>query len=273
MRDLVGKVAVVTGAASGIGRALVERFVHEEMRVVLADLDTGTLAAAEAGFRARGAVVRAIHCDVARADEVQSLAEETLSAFGAVHIVCNNAGVFSAGPACWEVDLSEWDRMLGINLMGVIHGIHTFVPIMLEQGTEGHIVNTASAAGLGTGPYLGPYHVGKHGVVAVSEVLYHELAARGSSIKVSVVCPGFVQTAILDAELRRSGGQPTHPEVLSWFADTMHRSGMAANTVAEQVAAAIRAEQFYVLTHPDREFIRTRMENILAGRNPALEGD
>jgi NAD(P)-dependent dehydrogenase (short-subunit alcohol dehydrogenase family) len=165
MQEFQDKVAVVTGAASGIGFALAERFAREGMKVVLADVEVDALARAEAELRGRGATVLAVRTDVRQASEVEALAEKTLAAFGGVHVVCNNAGVLLA-KASWEYTLADWEWVLGVNLWGVIHGVRTFVPIMLRQGTAGHIVNTASSNGFLTDAFIASYDVSKHGVVA-----------------------------------------------------------------------------------------------------------
>jgi NAD(P)-dependent dehydrogenase (short-subunit alcohol dehydrogenase family) len=277
VEDLRDKVAVVTGAASGIGRALAGRFAAEGMRVVLADVEADALARAEADLRDGGATVLAVRTDVRQATEVDALAEKTLAAFGAVHVVCNNAGV-AVVKACWEHTLADWEWVLGVNLWGVIHGVRTFVPIMLGQGTEGHVVNTASVAGLTTGTFFSSYFVSKHGVVALSEGLARELARIGAPIKVSVLCPGYVRTSIMTSARNRppSLANPEGPETMRAEAqDTEERlrSGAEDGTppaeIADQVVAAIRSNRFYILPHPAwKEQIRARMEAILEERDP-----
>ena len=197
MKEFQGKVAVVTGAASGIGRALAERCAQEGMRVVLAGINEQTLMQASQELQAIGASVLAVQTDVSKAADVEALAQKAFDTYGAVHLLFNNAGV-GAGISLWESTLADWEWTLGVNLWGVIYGIRAFVPRMLEQDTEGHIVNTASIAGLVSGPGLGIYRMTKHGVVTLSETLYHELALRGAKVKVSVLCPGFVNTRIMD---------------------------------------------------------------------------
>src|SRR5579871_852581 len=217
MREFRDRVAVVTGAASGIGRALAERFAAAGMKVVLADVERQALAAAERALASGGARVLAVPTDVSKASDVEALAQRTLEAFGAVHVVCNNAGV-SVGGLAWEVTLADWEWILGVNLWGVIHGIRTFVPILLRQGEEGHVVNTASMAGLVSGPGIAPYNATKHTVVTLSEALHHELGmASGGKVKVSVLCPGWVNTRILDADRNRPAtlgdATPIRPEI------------------------------------------------------------
>jgi NAD(P)-dependent dehydrogenase (short-subunit alcohol dehydrogenase family) len=278
MKEFHGKVAVITGAASGIGRALAERCVQEGMRAVLADVEVEALANAEAGLKASGAAVLAVPTDVSRPRDVAALAQKTLEAFGAVHLLCNNAGV-GAEAAIWESTLEEWEWVLGVNLWGVIHGVRAFVPLMLAQDTECYIVNTASMAGLISGPGLGAYKVTKHAVVSLSETLHHELAERGARVGVSVLCPGIVNTRIMESARNRPGHlPPTAPlgpaSGARWDAlRQLVPAGMPPMRVADAVFAALRDDQFYILTHPEgKEAVRTRMEDILQGRNPTPPG-
>ncbi len=274
MMEFKGKVAVITGAASGIGRALAERCAHEGMQVVLADVDVDALTATEAALQATGAPVLAVVTDVSKAQDIESLAQRTLTAFGAVHLLCNNAGVWG-GISAWDSSLADWAWILGVNLWGVIHGVHTFVPLMLAQETEGHIVNTASMAGFITGRGPAVYRVSKHAVVALSEILYHQLAQRTAKVKVSVLCPGGVDTQILNAVRNRPAhlpaAEPLRPEEEAVREATQHRvqTGISPVHVAESVFRAIAAEQFYIFTDPGaKAWVRTRMEGILQERNP-----
>jgi NAD(P)-dependent dehydrogenase (short-subunit alcohol dehydrogenase family) len=211
MKDFQGKVAVVTGAASGIGRALAGKSAQEGMKVVLADVEERALKQAEEELQASGAQVLAVRTDVSQADEVEALAQKTFDTYGAVHLLFNNAGV-SAGTTVWESSLADWQWVLGVNLWGVIHGIHFFVPRMLAQDSEGHIVNTASGFGLVSSSGAGIYKVSKHGIVTLSETLALELAARGAKLKASVLCPSFVSTRIMDAERNRPPALANAPE-------------------------------------------------------------
>ena len=267
-------MAVITGAASGIGRAIAERCMQEGMKVVLADVQLEELTRIEASMKASGAAALAVRTDVSRAGDVEALAQKTLDVFGAIHLLCNNAGV-GTGAAIWESTIADWEWVIGVNLWGVIHGVRVFVPIMMEQDTECHIVNTASVAGLTSGPGLGAYKVTKHAVVTLSETLYHELAERGAKVKVSVLCPGVVSTRIMESARNRPGNIPTTAPLdpasaARW--DTLKQrvaAGMPAEQVAHAVFEAIRRDQFYILTHPEgKEHIRTRMEDILQGRCP-----
>ena len=267
-----GNVAVVTGAASGIGRGLAERFAAEGMKVVLADVEEKPLAKLEAALRAKGATVLAIRTDVSNAAAVENLAQQTLNAFGAVHILCNNAGVACSRPI-WEHTLADWEWVLGVNLWGVIHGIRAFVPRMLAQGDECHIVNTASILGLVGGRGEGIYKVSKHGVVVLSETLADELAQKKANIQVHVLCPGWVRTGILDSGRNRpdalqNSAEKTRPhEPLiggSRNARAEIESGMSPTEVADHVYNAIQSGTFYIHTHPEHKTsVRSRMERIL----------
>jgi len=277
MRDLNGKVAVVTGGASGIGRGMAQRFAREGMRIVLADVEETALRQAETEMRAAGATVIAVPTDVSKLEDVEALAQRTLQEFGQVDIVCNNAGVAALGMPSWQAPIEDWKWVLGVNLWGVINGVHTFVPIMLKQGTEGHIVNTASLAGLMSGPMMATYGVSKFGVVALSEALHHELTLQGAQIGVSVLCPAWVNTRIADAErnrpsdLQRSEAMPQQP--LEGVVRQLLATGLSPENVAEKVLHAVKNNRFYIITHPEtKAIIRQRMENILEGRNPVFSG-
>jgi NAD(P)-dependent dehydrogenase (short-subunit alcohol dehydrogenase family) len=272
VQEFAGKVAVVTGAASGIGRALAERCAREGMRVALADVEPTALDRAAAELRASGAEVLAVTTDVAKAGDVEALAQQTLEAFGGVHILCNNAGV-GAGTTVWESTLADWEWVLGVNLWGVIHGVRTFVPIMLAQDDECHVVNTASIAGLIAGPGLGVYKVTKHAVVTLSETLHYDLALRGAKVGVSVLCPEWVNTRIMESARNRPDAlqndpiaEQVTPEMLAaWqYMTAAVQSGMSPAEVADQVFTAMRERQLYILTHPaTKALVRERMEDIL----------
>ena len=281
MKNFQGKVAVVTGAASGIGRALAGKSAQEGMKVVLADVEESALKQAEAELQASGAQVLAVRTDVSQADEVEALAKITFETYGAVHLLFNNAGV-GAGTTVWESSLADWKWVLGVNLWGVIHGIHFFVPRMLAQDSEGHIVNTASSAGLIASSGLGMYKVSKHGVVTLSETLALELAACGAKLKASVLCPEWVNTRIMDAERNRPQAlanapqeQHTSPETAAMAEMVIQvmrqlaQAGLPPSQVAEMVFDAIRQEKFYILTHPTtKQGVQVRMEAILQERMP-----
>jgi len=275
MKEFKDKVALVTGAASGIGFALADRFASVGMKVVLADVEVAALATAEAALKAKGAPVLAVRTDVSKAAEVEALAQAAYDKFGAVHVLCNNAGV-GVGGLTWEQSLDDWEWVLGVNLWGVIHGLRAFVPRMLAGGAEGHIVNTASIAGLISAPYMSVYEATKHAVVAMTESLRMELEMAGGKIGASVLCPGFVQTRISDSDRNRpsrgSRGETAAQATVREMARQQVQAGISPGEVAEAVIEAIRSDSFYVLTHPRfAKLIRTRMENILEGRNPKFE--
>lgn len=279
MQEFSGKVAVVTGGASGIGYALAAQAVREGMRVVLADIEADTLDAAAQQLRATGGQVLAVRTDVADAAAVMALAERTQATYGGAHLLFNNAGVGNAGNI-WEQSEAGWQWVLGVNLWGVIHGIRAFVPAMLVQGTECHIVNTASAAGLVSAGALGIYAISKHAVVALSETLAYQLARQGAAIGVSVLCPEFVQTRLGDAERNRLPTSPADASVASlassppsaWGEGAVAQAvraaiaaGIAPETVAAATFAAIRAGKLYILTHPETKArVRVRLERIVA---------
>jgi NAD(P)-dependent dehydrogenase (short-subunit alcohol dehydrogenase family) len=288
MQDLAGKVAVVTGAASGIGLAMAHRFAEAGMSVVLADIEAEPLAMAEAGLREKGAKTIALRTNVMHEHDIQQLADAAFSTFGNVHVLCNNAGVAggSGMPApgilnAWESPLSDWEWVFGVNFMGVLHGVRAFVPRMIANGEEGHIVNTASIAGLLTG--ADAYSVSKHGVVCLTEGLYKQFRTAGTKLSASVLCPGWVHTQILEGDRNRpeefgprediSASPPDRQRGLAIVTE-MVRTGFAAEEVAGMVHDAILADQFYIIPAQDYLLaaVRLRLENILAGKNPAVGG-
>lgn len=280
MESFEGRVAVITGGASGIGLATAERLAAAGMKIVLADVEAGRLETAVAGLEAAGADAIAVPTDVAKASAVEALAKATLDHFGAVHVLFNNAGVALSG-ASWENSLEDWEWVLGVNLWGVVHGVRTFVPILLEQGGEGHIVNTASMAGMISNPGMSVYNVTKFSVVTLTETLYLELKAMSSPVSASVVCPGFIRTRIMDSERNRPGDRSKDPETpdpspLAAAIEHALRTGIAsgyeAKAVAEAVFEGIRDDRFYILPAQDeiKAAMRQRFENIAAGKNPPL---
>jgi NAD(P)-dependent dehydrogenase (short-subunit alcohol dehydrogenase family) len=272
MEQLQGKVAVVTGGASGIGLAVARAAVTAGMKVVLADIEEPALKEADAALAASGADVLSVVTDVSVASSVDALRDKTLEHFGAVHLVHNNAGVAVGGPL-WTVSEPDWTWILGVNLWGVIHGIRAFVPVLLEQG-EGHVVNTASLAGLTSPGLMGPYNVTKHAVVTLSETLYRDLGFLGSPVGVSVLCPGFVQTRIAESERNRPHWAPATPlpqaEGFHGVVSGLVAAGIKPAAVAEKVMDAVRHDRFYILTHDDTAaMVETRMRDIIDGRNPS----
>ena len=275
MKQFKDKVAVITGGASGIGLALARRAAAEGMQLVLADIEDAALAAAAAELRGQGAQVLTVKCDVSRAEDVESLAAQTLKAYGGVHLVCNNAGVGGVRTRTWEASAKDWQWVLGVNVWGVIHGVRVFTPIMLRQGEAGHIVNTASAAGFVSMASTAPYAVSKHAVVTLSEVLYHDLKDEKAQVGVSVLCPAWVGTNIWNAQRNRPAELIDHAETEEERARReqvralLEKGRVTAADVAALSFDAINEDRFYVFPHPKiRKDIQTRMEDILELRNP-----
>jgi NAD(P)-dependent dehydrogenase (short-subunit alcohol dehydrogenase family) len=269
MTELKGKVAAVTGAASGLGRAMALAFASEGMDVALADVDEKNLLSAQKEMEAKGVRAFCMRVDVSKQSEVDAFAAKA----GKIHLVCNNAGVSPLG-AAWENTPADWQWILGVNLWGVIHGVRAFVPRLIEQN-EGHVVNTASVAGLISPPGSGAYNVTKHAVVALSETLHHDLRSRGSAVGVSVLCPAYVPTGIANSERNRPGEFPSSVKSKETLAkEAMLKKAVAsgrlsADDVARAVVAAVKQNRFYILTHPRiKGAIRARMEDILEERAP-----
>jgi NAD(P)-dependent dehydrogenase (short-subunit alcohol dehydrogenase family) len=273
MHPLTGKTAVITGAASGIGLSLARRFGAEAMKLVMADIEPDALAAAAAGLRASGIDVVTQVTDVSNGDQVDELGQVALDAFGAVHLVCNNAGV-GGGGLINTLTTADWEWVLGVNLWGVIHGMRVFLPMLLEQG-EGHIVNTASVAGLFAAPFMGPYNASKFAVVAISETAHNELAMTGSAVGISVLCPSWVKTRIHESarnrpdDLRNDDDDGAAKSLVAEAIEGFIAGGLSPEAVADQVADAVAAKRFYILTHPDsKEMVRQRMDAILDDAPP-----
>ncbi|MES1942513.1 hypothetical protein PC39_00260 [Salinisphaera sp. PC39] len=270
MRELSGKTAVITGAGSGFGRELAAVCAGEGMRLVLADVDSDGLDGTVE--RLDGAEAECVTCNVARAEEVERLADIADERFGGTHLLFNNAGVAVAGPA-WTATLDDWKWMLDVNVMGVVHGIRSFVPRMLDRGGPAHVVNTASVAGLLSVPGSSVYCVTKHSVVTLSECLYHDLRAAGAEIGVSLLCPAYVNTGIAESDRNRPPelGE-TNPQAAEYEARVRKavRSGrISAAEVAETTVAAVKDDRFYILTHPRiKGAVEARMHDILEERPP-----
>jgi NAD(P)-dependent dehydrogenase (short-subunit alcohol dehydrogenase family) len=276
VQELTGKVAVVTGGASGIGLALARRFGQAGMKLALADIERGALDAAAQELEGEGFDVLPVRTDVSDAGSMDALGEAVLGRFGAAHVVCLNAGVGGGGGPLWEATHADWQFTIGVNLWGVIHGVRVFGPHLVAQD-EGHFVNTASMAGLVSVPGLGPYNVTKHGVVTLSETLYGDLEQRGSKVGVSVLCPGFVSTKIYDSgrnrpeALQNAGGQRPDPKQREMARQFFETQGMPTAEVADRVHDAVVDGRFYILTHPGSEAgVTRRAETIAAGGSPQV---
>jgi NAD(P)-dependent dehydrogenase (short-subunit alcohol dehydrogenase family) len=266
MRDLQGRVAVVTGAASGIGRAMAEGFAAEGMKVVLADVEEIALKQA-ADEVAKTSDALAVVTDVSKAEQVEALAKATAERFGAAHVLCNNAGVCPIAPVL-DTSLKDWRWVIDVNLMGVVHGIASFAPGMQAQG-EGHIVNTASSGGLITVPNFGAYVATKHAVVGLSESLFQEFS--GTGVGVSVLCPGLVNTKIFESERNRpdDGGPTDYPDAEPSRAAIPQ--GAPPAEIAAAVVAAVKEQRLHILPSPEvRPILEQRFSAILEGRNIPL---
>ena len=272
MQNFEGKTAVVTGGASGIGFALAERFAQARMNVVLADIEQQALERAVKTLEERQYRVIGVVTDTMRRDAVQALADRTVAEFGKVHILCNNAGVVSrnsAGRPVWELPDADWQWVMGVNFWGVLYGLQAFVPGMVAHGEEGHVVNTASLAGWMPGG--GPYGVTKHGVLSLSETLYSDLKARDSRISASVLCPGFVNTQIFNAERNRPqtlAVSDTGPDLMAG-AQAMLAQGKQPAEIANRVFDSITQDRFYILPHPAwDDIVKNRTAHALARGAP-----
>ena len=287
MRDVDGKVALVTGAASGMGLAFAQRFARAGMKVVLADYEAGALDVAVQVLRQGEFDVDGVVADVSSQAVLDDLAERTFELFGGCHVLCNNAGVIADSDLgaivegtdrvpLWEQTLDDWHWTFNVNFWGVVHGIRAFVPRMLEQGEEGHIVNTASIAGLLSGAALPIYGASKHGVVRVSEALFGQLRGADAPIGVSVLCPGGVKIALGQPDPCRPDGlgpglddAELAAREEAWTARS-NETGMEAGDVAEMVFQAIQTDQFWIVTHPEYDdAIRNRADEIVGRRNPS----
>lgn len=271
MRDFEGKVAVITGAASGIGWGMAERFAREGMQVVLSDIDGPALDAAVQTLRRQEHDVIGVVTDVARPESVDELAARALEAYGKVNLVCNNAGVLNSAGPIWEASVKDWQWMLGVNVWGVINGVRSFTPLLLDQDEDTHMVNTASIAGLGLAGSI--YSITKHTVVAITEALYLGLRQRDARVGVSVLCPTFVNTNLKEAEQHRpnelrDAGQGGNAK--GWDALWQRlEQGISPQRMADIVIEGVREERLYIIP-PDynEDGFRTWADNLINRRNP-----
>jgi NAD(P)-dependent dehydrogenase (short-subunit alcohol dehydrogenase family) len=281
MENFAGRVAVITGAGSGLGREFANLAATLGMKLVLADVDAHALEQVSSALQAAGADVLAMVCDVRKAAHVEELADAAMIRFRAVHLLFNNAGVGTAG-LIWEHSEADWEWVLGVNLWGVIHGVRVFTPLMLEAarndpGYEGHIVNTASMAGLLVPPAMGLYNVSKHGVVALSESLYHDLRLVDAPVKVSVLCPYFVPTDIAHSERHRPAdvhhdGPPTRSQQAgqALIEQAVEAGKLSAADIARMTFDGVERGDFYICTHPQvMPAVAERMDAIVHGKPPA----
>jgi len=275
MQLQAGQTAVITGAASGIGLALAQRAAQAGMRLVLADIEEEKLRIAAGSLPVESASLCTLRVDVSRESDVAALAEEAFGRFGAVHLLCNNAGVGLTRLA-WEFSTRDWEWVLGVNLWSVVYAVRHFVPRLLAQAERSHMVNTASVAGLLSTGAMAAYNVSKHGVVTLSETLYADLRAQEAPVGVSVLCPAWVPTAIHTSERNRPerfGAAEPPSAAAQAFQDRNAqavRSGkLSADDMAAAVFAAVAAERFYIIPHRRiKDAVRLRMEDILNDRNP-----
>jgi NAD(P)-dependent dehydrogenase (short-subunit alcohol dehydrogenase family) len=274
VQEFANKVAVVTGAASGIGKAMAERFAAEQMRLVLADIEDAPLQEFAGQLRASGVRVVSERVDVSQSKDLEAFAARAYDEFGAVHLLCNNAGVLPPGAPVWKEPLQTWQWTLGVNFFGVLHGVQAFIPRMLSAGHEAHIVNTASLAGLTTRPLMSAYNVSKHAVVALSECLYAELQLTTDKIHVSVLCPAFSKTRLAESTRNQPGDIKTDGSASFGFHDAIKQAVEVGTPPEEIVGAtvnAIRNNRFWILTHPQFDNgIRERFESILSRTNPTI---
>lgn len=279
MQTLAGRTAVVTGGASGMGRAFCVRLARAGMRIVMADIEDAALQTAAAELAATGAEVLAVRCDVSRPEDHQAVLDAALDRFGQLNVVCLNAGVGGANGRSWTLSLEDWNWTLGVNLWGVVHGIRTFVPHLLSHG-DGHVVTTASIAGHTSSPFGAPYNVTKHAVVTLTETLYNELQKESSSIGVTCLCPGFVHTNIIDSARNRPAGTGTGTGTApresggSRFMEIARRmieNGKPPAEVADLVHDAIINNQFWLFTDEVWDVpIERRHQEILERRPPTM---
>lgn len=276
--QLSGKTAVVTGAASGIGLAMTERFVAAGMRVVMADIEEPLLDDVARRLVGAGAPVAAIVTDVSVPQSVEELADRAEALFGPVHLLCNNAGVSGGSGPIWSTTVNDWTWVLGVNVMGIVHGLQTFIPRMIASGEEGHVVNTSSVSGLSTGPHS-IYGVAKHAITRLSEIVWYDLKASGAPVGVSVLCPGIVSTHIVSAErnrpahLRDEVDEATAAERRKGMLAAEARflgEGMAPSEVADAVVEGVEAGQFWILVPNEvvKEEVERRMRAILDETDP-----
>jgi NAD(P)-dependent dehydrogenase (short-subunit alcohol dehydrogenase family) len=275
MNEFQGKTAVITGGASGIGLAMGKLFADQGMNIVLADIEQAALDAAVNVLEQQGANCTGVVTDVSSAEQVQALTDKALQRYGAIHIACNNAGVFTGG-LLWEEGLADYEWLMDVNIRGVIHGIRSFIPVMIKQDCECHVVNTASMAALTAMPYSGIYHMTKHAVLAMSESLYHELAFHAPKVGVSVLCPEAINTGIAASERNRPAVygdvvESGERELVMAALTESTAGGIGPEVMAQRVLDGIRDGRFYLISDEEwRQAANTRLDDIREGRNPTF---
>lgn len=280
MQNLADRVAWITGGASGIGLALAHLLAAEKMKLVLVDVEEGALREAETALRGKDAEVLALRADVSNGAEMATAAKRALDQFGLVHLIVNNAGVGGGGGPMWLLSEDDWKWTVDVNLMGVVNGIRLLLAPLVASGEEGHVVNTASIAGLTSTPFMGPYTATKHAVVALSECLAKELELAKAKVGVSVLCPGFVKTKIASSHRNRPGGptgssgRAANPAELKFaqVLDQLVAAGQPAEKIAEDVVRAVKESRFYILTHPEmKPQIEYRMRQVIDEKQPGID--
>jgi NAD(P)-dependent dehydrogenase (short-subunit alcohol dehydrogenase family) len=275
MKEFQGKTAVITGGASGIGLGIARHAIQEGMNVVLADINEADLTRAVDELNSKGVKILGVPTDVSRRADVEALAQRTMETMGGVHLLVNNAGV-GAGTTAWESTWNDWEWVIGVDLWGVINGVKVFTPLMMSQNTPCHIVNTSSMAGLFAFMHSAPYQVAKSAVIALSENLSVSLELRKSLVHVSVICPGFVRTQVMNSERNRPAGLQDEPKEMDADQMAMVKAameaverGMSPEELARHVFDAIREERFYIFTHPEElPMAHDRVVRLINGFNP-----
>jgi len=280
MNEFLGKVAVITGAGNGFGIEFAKECANRQMKVVLADICEDDLQQTEGLLKEMGCDVLAVPTDVSIYEQVSQLATKTIEHFGQVDLLFNNAGVVVPGPV-WEIPMNDWDWIMSVNVNGIAYGLRAFIPIMLEQGTACHIVNTASIAGLLTTPSMAAYHTSKHATVALSESVNYAMQAKQAQIKLSVFCPGFVQTNLHHSDDYRPERFKINPNEPYYQSKTFYEglkraehvinTGIPIDSIGQSVFTAIEEERFYILTHPKyNPMIGKRVKDMLEGVIPSV---
>jgi len=266
VKNLNNKVVVITGSAQGIGYAIAEQCAAEGMKIVMSDIDKDTLATSTDSIAAKDVETLSVKADVGELEDVQNLLDKTLEKFGAVHVLINNAGLFGTPNAAWDQSQEDWDLAINVNINGVLNGVRTFIPQMLRQDEECHVVNIASIMGHIVQPFLAPYGMTKFAVTGLTESIYHELQILESKVGISLACPGFVKTNILSGEdVDRKTQMSAHAKKTREFFESRLADAVLPGVIAEQIIQAMKDKQFYVFTNPEtRPYLEDRLSKVLA---------